>query len=341
MPTPSEPAGTYRLSPERGEHIDTAAPLKLRVETAQLAIHAQGLTKHFGSVKAVEELDLEIPQRRFFGLLGPNGSGKTTTIHMLTTLVRPTRGRATVAGHDVLAEPVAVRRDIGLVFQESALDRNLTVAENLDFAGALYKLPSSLVRKRSHELLDLFDLGARRDSAVAHLSGGMRRAVDIARGVLHRPRILFLDEPTVGLDIINRQTVWQFIERLREEEGITVLFTTHYLEEAADCDQVAFLAKGKIIGCGAPQELVRGLAAHVLEVESSDLDAVTEQLRPRLGRCLRVGNKASLRVQDEHFTLGELDATLDSKVSAVHLRRPDLNDVYLWLNSPAIGKEPQ
>lgn len=302
-------------------------------ETA-LAIHAQGLTKHFGDVRAVEDLNLEIPQRRFFGLLGPNGSGKTTTIHMLTTLVRPTRGRARVAGHDVTAEPVAVRRDIGLVFQESALDRNLTVAENLNFAGALYKLPSSIVRRRTSELLDLFDLGSRRDTAVAHLSGGMRRAVDIARGVLHRPRILFLDEPTVGLDIINRNTVWRFIERLRKEEGVTVLFTTHYLEEAADCDEVAFLATGRVIGRGTPHDLTRALAAYILEVESGDLDAVADHLRPRFGRCLRAGKRARLRVMDEHFSLADLQAELDSRVSAVQIRRPDLNDVYLWLNSP-------
>jgi ABC-2 type transport system ATP-binding protein len=310
-----------------------ASETPLRSETA-LAIDAQGLTKHFGDIRAVEDLNLEIPGGRFFGLLGPNGSGKTTTIHMLTTLVRPTRGRATVAGHDVAAEPVAVRRDIGLVFQESAVDRNLTVAENLNFAGALYKLPSSIVRRRTSELLDLFDLDARRDTVVANLSGGMRRAVDIARGVLHRPRILFLDEPTVGLDIINRNTVWRFIERLRKEESVTVLFTTHYLEEAADCDEVAFLAMGRIVGRGAPHELTRALAAYILEVESADLDGVADHLRPRFGRCLRTGKRARLRVRDEHFSLADLQAELDSRVSAVQIRHPDLNDVYLWLNSP-------
>ena len=303
-------------------------------EAAQVAIQAAGLCKDYGPLRAVDHLDLDVPSGQFFGLLGPNGSGKTTTIHMLTTLARPTQGQATVAGHDVRREGVAVRREIGLVFQESALDRTLTVAENLRFAGLLRNLPTSVMRQRSDELLDLFNLRDRRDKPVATLSGGMRRALDIARGVLHRPRILFLDEPTLGLDVPSRRGIWRFIERLRREEGITVFLTTHYLEEAEPCNQVAFLAKGKIIGAGAPKALVQSLGTYIVEIEGEQLETVLTSLSRRFGPCLQEGAKASFRIQEEHFDFIDLQAELGNRVESVRWRRPNLNDVFLWVNEP-------
>lgn len=305
---------------------------------ASLAIETTNLSKSYGGLKAVDRLQLTIPDGQFFGLLGPNGSGKTTTIHMLTTLARPTEGQANVAGHDVLRESVAVRREVGLVFQESALDRTLTVDENLRFAGMLRNLSRATIRQRSDELLELFNLRERRRAKVATLSGGMRRALDIARGVLHRPRILFLDEPTLGLDVPSRRAIWRFIERLRREDVMTVFLTTHYLEEAEACDQVAFLASGKVIGAGTPDALVRKFGRYVLEIDGTDLEAVAGLLSPRLGPCLKEGGTASFRVLDEQFSFAELQAELNSSVQAVRWRRPNLNDVFLWVNDSVLSE---
>ncbi|MDE0206720.1 MAG: ATP-binding cassette domain-containing protein [Candidatus Tectomicrobia bacterium] len=306
---------------------------------ASLAIHTTGLSKTYGELQAVDQLQLAIPEGQFFGLLGPNGSGKTTTIHMLTTLARPTSGQASVAGHDVLKEGVAVRREVGLVFQESALDRTLTVDENLRFAGMLRNLSRATIRQRSDELLALFNLQERRRMKAAALSGGMRRALDIARGVLHRPRILFLDEPTLGLDVASRRAIWRFIGQLRREEGMTVFLTTHYLEEVEACDQVAFLASGRVIGTGSPEYLVRQFGQYVLEIDAADLDAIAGLLSPHLGSCLKEGATASFRVVDEHFSFAELQAELNDSVKAVRWRRPNLNDVFLWVNDPALNTE--
>ena len=304
---------------------------------ASLAIQTTDLSKTYGGLQAVDRLQLAIPAGQFFGLLGPNGSGKTTTIHMLTTLARPTAGQASVAGHDVLKESVAVRREVGLVFQESALDRTLTVDENLRFAGMLRNLPRATIRQRSDELLELFNLRERRRMKVATLSGGMRRALDIARGVLHRPRVLFLDEPTLGLDVPSRRGIWRFIERLRREEDMTVFLTTHYLEEAEACDQVAFLAAGNIIGAGTPASLVAKFGPYVLEIDGTDLEAVAGLLSPRLGPCLKEGVTASFRVPDETFSFAELQAELNASAQAVRWRRPNLNDVFLWVNDPTLS----
>ncbi|MEX0961206.1 MAG: ATP-binding cassette domain-containing protein [Burkholderiales bacterium] len=300
------------------------------------AVRGSGLVKRYGDVAAVDGLDLEIPSGQFFGLLGPNGSGKTTTIHMLATLVRPTRGTAQVAGHDVLRAPVQVRKAIGLVFQESALDRTLSVAENLRFAGLLYDLPPRVTEERTRELLELFDLADKKDRPVAALSGGMRRALDIVRGVIHEPKILFLDEPTIGLDLPNRRSIWRFIERLRARTGMTVLLTTHYLEEADSCDRVAFIRKGRLVESGAPRKLVERLGRHVLEVEADDLNTLAASLARTLGEGLQEGGVAMFRHANEDLAaLTALQAELGASANAWRIRRPNLNDVFLWL---AAGK---
>lgn len=306
----------------------------------RFAIESRGLSKHYADTTAVAELDLSIPEGTFFGLLGPNGSGKTTTIHMLSTLVRPSSGQIRVAGHDVLEDPVTVRGSIGLVFQESALDRNLTIEENLHFAGALYGLDKPTVEERSNELLTLFDLNDKRSVAVAALSGGMRRAVDIARGVLHRPRVLFLDEPTIGLDIINRRAIWRFIGRLRQAHGMTVLLTTHYLEEAESCDEVAFLRTGRLIGSGCPQDLIADLGHHILEIETDTPDRHAATLSTELGQPVREDERLLFAIRNSDFPIGELQQRLQNEVRALHLRKPDLNDVYVWRNQPdSISRE--
>ncbi len=297
-----------------------------------LAVHADGLTKHYGDTLAVDRLDLDIPAGEFFGLLGPNGSGKTTTIHMLSTLVRPTSGRALVAGHDVGRNGVKVRGAIGVVFQDSALDRTLSVWENLRFAGMLAGLPGTVIRKRTGELLDLFGLGDKWDKPVGTLSGGMRRAVDIARGVIHVPQVLFLDEPTIGLDLPNRKKIWRFIERLRAQTGMTVLLTTHYLEEAADCNRVAFIKKGRIVKSGAPQELIDSLGNHVIEFEGERLADIVNELRVDLGEPVLEDERATFRFHGSTIELAGLQAKYADQVSGLRVRRPNLNDVFLWVS---------
>jgi ABC-2 type transport system ATP-binding protein len=302
--------------------------------SATPAISARGLTKRYGKVLAVDDLELEIPAGQFFGLLGPNGSGKTTTIHMLSTLLRPTSGNATVAGFDVGRAPVAVRGAIGVVFQESALDRTLSVAENLRFSGLLYGLDQRRIDERGGELLELFGLSEMRKRPVGSLSGGQRRALDIVRGVMHRPRVLFLDEPTTGLDLPNRRGIWRFIERLRGQTGVTVLLTTHYLEEADGCDQVAFIRAGHIVERGTPRALVEQLGRHVIEIEGPKLDETVVLLEPRLGPALREGDVAMFRYADEDVSsLARLQADARGSISALRWRRPNLNDVFLWVNA--------
>ena len=304
---------------------------------APAAISAAGLVKRYGATTAVDGLDLQIPAGQFFGLLGPNGSGKTTTIHMLATLVKPTSGHVRIGDIDVAQHPVQARRQIGLVFQESALDRTLTVRENLRFAGRLYNLSPAISEQRSAQLLELFDMADRRDKPVATLSGGMRRALDIVRGVLHEPSVLFLDEPTIGLDLPNRRRIWRFIEHLRARTGMTVLLTTHYLEEASPCDRVCFIRKGKLVDEGQPQSLVAKLGNHILEVEANDLDALKKQLVPQLGECLIDGDIAFFRYGEEDLgMLAQLQTETARVTSAWRVRRPNLNDVFMWLSA---GKE--
>jgi ABC-2 type transport system ATP-binding protein len=297
-----------------------------------LAVRASGLVKRYGQLVAVDGLDLDIPSGQFFGLLGPNGSGKTSTIHMLATLIRPSSGTARVAGHDVVDEPVKVRGAIGLVFQESALDRTLTIAENLRFAGLLYNLTPAVIRERSAELLELFGLADKSNRPVGSLSGGMRRALDIVRGMIHHPRILFLDEPTIGLDLPNRRNIWRFIEKLRARTGMTVLLTTHYLEEADSCDRVAFIKSGKLVQSGPPQQLVESLGRHIVEIESRDIDALSQRLASKLGPCLKDGEVAQFRYSEEDVTpLARLQGELGAQIKALRWRRPNLNDVFLWI----------
>ncbi len=297
-----------------------------------LAVRASGLVKRYGQLVAVDGLDLDIPSGQFFGLLGPNGSGKTSTIHMLATLIRPSSGSARVAGHDVVDEAVKVRGAIGLVFQDSALDRTLTIAENLRFAGLLYNLTPAVIRERSAELLELFGLADKRNRPVGSLSGGMRRALDIVRGMIHHPRILFLDEPTIGLDLPNRRNIWRFIDRLRARTGMTVLLTTHYLEEADSCDRVAFIKSGKLVQSGPPQQLVESLGRHIVEIESRDIDALSQRLASKLGPCLKDGEVAQFRYSEEDVTpLARLQGELGAQIKALRWRRPNLNDVFLWI----------
>jgi ABC-2 type transport system ATP-binding protein len=303
------------------------------------AIEAAGLTKRYAGALAADSLDLLIPSGQFFGLLGPNGAGKTSTIHMLSTLIRPTSGSARVAGFDVRTQRLAIRSRIGVVFQELALDRTLSAAENLRFAGLLNGLSRAEIARRSGELLEIFGLTDRRDSPVASLSGGMRRALDIARGVIHRPQILFLDEPTIGLDLPNRRAIWRYIAQLRATIGVTVFLTTHYLEEAADCDEVAFLNSGRIVRRGHPRSLVEQLGRYVIEVETDRPAELAQWLEPKLGTALVETDRLHFLCDHEPAELASLQAELAAAARSVRWRRPNLNDVFLWVNRSPVSRQ--
>ena len=233
--------------------------------TSAPAIEARGLGKDFGPLRALDSLDLDVQVGEFFALLGPNGAGKTTVVHILATLLGPSRGSARVLGHDVVRDGLAVRRGIGLVFQEPTLDRDLTVVENLRFAARLWDLPARVAEPRIDALLDRFGLTSQHDVPVRALSGGQRRCADVARGLLAEPRVLFLDEPTAGLDPHARRALWESIHRLRAERDVSVFLTTHYIAEAEPCDRVALLDHGRLAALDTPAELKRRAGTTTLE----------------------------------------------------------------------------
>jgi ABC-2 type transport system ATP-binding protein len=304
-----------------------------------VAVRSRGLSKRYGDNVALEDLSLEVPFGAFVGLLGPNGSGKTTSMHCLTTLVEPSTGSAWIAGHPIRSSGVAIRRDIGVVFQSPALDPSLTVEETLAFAGAIRGLPRRVSRQRAEAMLALFRLDATRRARVATLSGGTRRAVDIARSVIHRPRILFLDEPTLGLDVPNRRRIWDHIARLRRDEGATVFFTTHYLDEANDCDAVHFIAGGRIVGSGSPADLMARMGSQMLEIEGHGIEAVAHALRPELGPCFLEGERALFRfVGSPEQTELRLRSSFGD-LRSVRRRRPTLEDVFVWMTDPELRGE--
>ena len=307
-----------------------------------LAIKTQDLTKQYGQgqynqIFAVKALNLEIEAGQFYGLLGPNGAGKSTAIHMLTTMTAATSGDAWIAGQKITDDPVAIRRSVGLVFQDSALDRMMTIDQNLRFAADLYGLSRHKAEQRIDELLSLFDLQQHRHKKLVSLSGGQRRAVDISRGVLHQPKVLFLDEPTIGLDLPNRRAIWRFVEQLRRDEGMTVFLTTHYLEEAAACDQVDFIQNGQLQHGGSPQDLTQQLAIHILEITSDTPHDIISQLAPRFGQPIQEGNALTFKVAQEDIDFYQLQQSLERNITAMQWRKPNLNDVYLWQFSAQQG----
>ena len=229
-------------------------------------IEVDDLTKKYGDIVAVDRVSFRVRRGEIFAFLGPNGAGKSTTIKMLTTLLRPTAGRMRVDGHDPLTDAHAVRRSFGIVFQDPSLDSELTARENLDFHGVLYQVPRATRRQRIPELLRFVGLWERRDDPVKEFSGGMKRRLEIARGLLHHPRILYLDEPTLGLDPQTRNQLWDHVRELNRTEGITVFFTTHYIEEAEKVAQrVTIIDHGRIVATGTPDELKAQANAPTLE----------------------------------------------------------------------------
>ena len=229
-------------------------------------IEVKNLSKHFGDIKAVDNISFDVKKSKIFAFLGPNGAGKSTTINILTTLLDPDKGIVTLNGFDVLHKKDDARNSFGIVFQDPSLDTELTAYENLEFHGVLYKVPKKIRRERMIQLLKFVDLWDRKDDLVKTFSGGMKRRLEIARGLIHHPKILFLDEPTLGLDAQTRNYLWQYISKLNKEEGMTVFFTTHYLEEAEKiADNIAIIDHGKIITKGTSNSIKKDTGSKTLE----------------------------------------------------------------------------
>jgi ABC-2 type transport system ATP-binding protein len=306
----------------------------------QTVIEAQGLVKKYGELEAVSGIDLEVHSGEIFGFLGPNGAGKSTTISMLCTLLTPTAGTASVAGFNVVKDPAAVRQRIGLVFQDPSLDDQLTGRENLEFHAFIYSVPAAERRKRIDEMLDLLQLSDRASSQVRTYSGGMKRRLEIARGMLHHPQVLFLDEPTIGLDPQTRKSIWTHLNELRSSKGVTIFMTTHYMDEAEYCDRIAIIDRGRIVALGTPDELKAKVGGDVVTMTSSDPDAAAREIEELLGVTPSRDNGAlRMEVSDGKKFVPRLVRELTAPVDTVTLRRPSLDDVFLKLTGRAIREE--
>jgi ABC-2 type transport system ATP-binding protein len=296
----------------------------------QAAVSVHGLVKRFGDIEAVRGIDLEIVAGEVFGFLGPNGAGKSTTISMLCTLLTPSAGAAQVAGHDVVRERDLVRRSIGLVFQDTTLDSYMTAERNLRLHAALYGVPKEVVSDRIRQVLDMVGLWERRTSLVSTFSGGMKRRLEIARGLLHAPRVLFLDEPTIGLDPQTRASIWGYIGDLRKAEDITIFMTTHYMDEAEYCDRIAIMDRGRIIALDTPEALKASVGDDRIQIHTDDDARAITVLDEHFGlQAALVEGVVTFRVAQGEQFVPKLFAEFPMKIRSVNVARPSLDDVFL------------
>ena len=308
-------------------------------------VHLDGLTKRFGDFTAVDGISFDVAEGEIFGFLGPNGAGKTTTLMMLVTLLDPTAGTATVNGYDIASQKDDVRRSIGIVFQDPSLDEELTAAENMDFHGRLYGVPKAERRQRIDELLDLVGLASRRDDLVKTFSGGMRRRLEIARGLLHAPKVLFLDEPTLGLDPQTRNHVWDYIERLRRERNVTVVITTHYMDEADKlADRIAIIDHGQIIALDTSDALKALIGGGLISIRSDQNDRVSEHLEGLdwVGSLNQHDGMVNVSADNAGQRIAEVVKLLDRSeitVQSITMHMPTLEDVFLHFTGRTIREE--
>jgi ABC-2 type transport system ATP-binding protein len=294
------------------------------------AVRVEDLAKRYGDFEAVKGISFEVAPGETFGFLGPNGAGKSTTISMLCTLVRPTGGHAWVDGFDVVADQTEVRRRIGLVFQDTTLDDYLTAEENLRFHAELYGVPRGQVVERLGRVMEMVGLWERRGSLVRTFSGGMKRRLEIARGLLHSPRVLFLDEPTVGLDPQTRSHIWEYINRLKRRESITMFLTTHYMDEAEHCDRIAIIDNGGIVTIDTPEALKASVGQDRVELRTDDDEAALAALADRFGlvATMSEGSVTTHVAGGEEF-VPRLFAELGIGIRSVRVARPTLDDVFM------------
>lgn len=302
-------------------------------------IRVENLTKQFGAITAVNDVSFEVDEGTIFGFLGPNGAGKTTCINILCTLLLPTSGMAFISGHDCVKEPSEVRKSIGIVFQDTTLDKDLTAYENLMFHAYLYDVKRIERKKRIDDALHFVGLYERRNDLVKKFSGGMKRRIEVARGLIHKPRILFLDEPTLGLDPQTRANLWEFIVELPRKHNVTIFMTTHYMEEAEVCDRIAIIDNGKIIITGTPDELKKTVGGDVIYIKTSDNKKAKLEIEKLFNADV------SEKDGELFFTslrgdacIPEIIKTIGETVLSVRLQRHTLNDVFLKMTGKEIRK---
>jgi ABC-2 type transport system ATP-binding protein len=301
-----------------------------RAAQGAAVVSARGLVKRYGPVTAVDGIDLEVVAGETFGFLGPNGAGKSTTISMLCTLVTPTAGTAQVNGHDVVRDRDAVRSSIGLVFQDPTLDVYLTAAQNLRFHAELYGLPRAAVAERMERVLTMVGLWERRDALVNTFSGGMKRRLEIARGLMHLPRVLFLDEPTIGLDPQTRASIWEYLGELQRDEDTTIFLTTHYMDEAEYCDRIGIIDHGRIIALDTPSALKASVGRDRVQIRTADDAAAIAALGERFDvEAAMAEGAVTFGVAHGESFVPRLFAELGVPIHAVSVSRPSLDDVFM------------
>jgi len=303
-------------------------------------IKVENLVKKFGELVAVDGISFTVTTGEILGFLGPNGAGKTTTINILCTLSKPTSGQAIINGFDVVHQQNQVRQSIGLVFQDPSLDERLSGIQNMRFHALVYNVPSEVREQRIEQVLRMVELWDRRNDQVRNYSGGMKRRLEIARGLLHHPKVLFLDEPTLGLDPQTRNRIWDYILELRQREGITIFLTTHYMDEAEKADRIAIIDHGKLIAMDTPEQLKHMVSKDVISVKTDNADKAAEEIRTRYKTEARHDSDGlSFEVANGEEFLPIFIKEFGTKIESVSLRRPSLEDIFLKLTGREIRQE--
>ncbi len=307
---------------------------------SETIIEVKNLVKKFGSLTAVDDISFSVPAGEIFGFLGPNGAGKTTTINILCTLLRPTSGKATIAGCDVVRHQNRVRQSIGLVFQDPSLDDQLTGLQNLRFHAAVYSVPGSIREKRIEQVLRMTELWERRNNQVRTYSGGMKRRLELARGLLHHPKVLFLDEPTLGLDPQTRNRIWEYVVDLQRQEGTTLFLTTHYMDEADRANRIAIIDHGKLIAMDSPANLKKIAGEDIISVKTADDDRAAAEIKSRYGfEVHHSSDGLNFGVSDGEEFLPAFVKQFGIPIHSISLRQPRLEDVFLKLTGREIREE--
>lgn len=297
-------------------------------------IEVSDCTKKYGDFTAVDSISFSVDEGEIFGFVGPNGAGKSTTINTLCTILPKTSGKLFINGHDVSLEPDQVRSDIGVVFQDMTLDRKMTVEETLKMHCELYNVPRGEIKKRIDFALELAGLTEFKKATCGSLSGGMKRRIEIARGILHMPKVLFLDEPTTGLDPLSRKNIWEYILRLQKEQNITIFLTTHYMEEADVCSHMAIMQGGKITAMDTPEKLKQEYTRSILYITCSDEETVADKLKNAGFICEKRGNRLEIDTDSEKTAIAILDQ-IKEQISDFEFKHGTLNDVFLGVTSGA------
>jgi len=311
-------------------------------------IKVENLTKKFKGLVAVDNVSFSVEEGENFGLLGPNGAGKTTTISMLSTILEPTSGTAFVSGFNIIHNKNEVRKSIGIIFQNQSLDEELTAYENMELHARLYRIPKQVWKKRIIELLELVELEERKNDLVKTFSGGMRRRLEIARGLLHEPKVIFLDEPTLGLDPQTRNHIWEYIQKLNKEKGVTVILTTHYMEEADKlCNRVGIIDKGKIVALDTPKNLKNALGEDVITIESYNsekIEKIVDNLKSLqyLKNVQSHNNCITINLQNAEEHIAEIVNIFSMhgfSIRTLSIHKPSLEDVFLHFTGKTIREE--